>query len=292
MLTRRQNVRFDPKMVIVKIVGGLGNQMFQYAFGRTISLKYQTPLFLDLSAFTTYQLHSYSLNHFNIQARIASPQQIQKLTQKNKWWFGSKPKVFQEPHFYFCPAALSQKPSRYFDGYWQSENYFSGIIPTLRKDLSVAIAPDLVNLGYVEKMKSVNSVSLHIRRGDYVSNPSANQVHGVMGLEYYHQAIESIQRQLKDPYYFIFSDDPEWAKQNLKLDGPTDYIGHNGPEKNYEDLRLMSSCRAHIIANSTFSWWGAWLNPDPTKTVIAPKVWFASGQHNDKDLIPKNWIRI
>ena len=137
-----------------------------------------------------------------------------------------------------------------------------------------------------------NSISLHVRRADYVTNPQANQFHGVSSMEYYNKAIHKIKSIISEPHFFIFSDDITWAKQNMIIDCPTTFVSHNGPDKNYDDLRLMSFCKHHIIANSSFSWWGAWLAMNKNKVVIAPTRWFNSPDRNTKDVIPENWFSI
>ena len=136
------------------------------------------------------------------------------------------------------------------------------------------------------------SVCIHIRRGDYVEDIITNQFHGVCNLDYYYRSIEYIASKIKNPYFFVFSDDPLWVKQNLILKYPCDYIDQNFGKKDYEDMRVISKCKHNIIANSSFSWWGAWLNINPNKIVIAPKNWFKSKAINTKDLIPESWFKI
>ena len=134
-------------------------------------------------------------------------------------------------------------------------------------------------------------MSLHVRRGDYANNPSALSTHGLCSLDYYREAVNHIAEKVKEPHFFIFSDDMDWAVDNIRIKFPCEYIDHNKGPGSSEDMRLMSLCRSHIIANSSFSWWGAWLNPDPTKIVVAPKRWFARNVETP-DLIPDGWVRI
>ena len=138
-------------------------------------------------------------------------------------------------------------------------------------------------------ISQTNSVSLHIRRGDYVSNQKTNQTHGTCDLDYYQRCITEIEKEVENPYFFVFSDEIEWVKENLKINHPAEYVDQNTGDKSYEDMRLMSQCKHNVIANSSFSWWGAWLNSYPDKIVFAPKRWFASDKHNTKDLIPEGW---
>ena len=133
---------------------------------------------------------------------------------------------------------------------------------------------------------------MHIRRGDYVSNPTTNKLHGTCSLEYYHNAVDIIAAKVSNPHFFIFSDDHEWARNNFKIDYPLTFVAHNNAGKNYEDMRLMSLCKHHIIANSSFSWWGAWLGSNPKKIVCAPRGWFKDKSLNTNDIIPSDWSRI
>lgn len=141
-------------------------------------------------------------------------------------------------------------------------------------------------------MAQENAVSVHMRRGDFVSNPKSNAVHGVCPPEYYRAAIRTMAGQVEKPCFYIFSDDIAWAKDQLKLDFPCQSVEHNTGAESYNDMRLMSRCRHHIIANSSFSWWGAWLSDYPSKIVIAPRQWFLNAPHDVSDLIPHGWIRM
>jgi hypothetical protein len=141
------------------------------------------------------------------------------------------------------------------------------------------------------KISQVNAVSLHVRRGDYLQNPVTFAIHGIATLDYYQAAMQTIADSVVQPYFFIFSDDMEWVKANLKITFPRHYIEHNQGMESYNDMRLMSLCQHHIIANSSFSWWGAWLNPSAEKTVIAPGKWFADNK-NIEDLLPAEWIKL
>jgi len=291
-------------MIIVKIIGGLGNQLFQYAFGRYIAQKNGTDLKIDILGFKEYKLHKYSLRHFNIQELIASQDEVAAIAgrKQNIWERAimqvlNKPPKFpqtyiEEKHFHFDPDIMNLPDDVYLDGYWQSEKCFAGIEPVIRQEFTIKTPQTGKDKELAERMASCESVSLHIRRGDYVSNSNTNRMHGTCKLEYYYHSVEVLTQAVKSPHFFIFSDDPDWASNNLSLPYPTILVTHNGIDKNYEDLRLMSQCKHHIIANSTFSWWGAWLNPNKEKTVIAPKKWFRDKAKSTKDLIPDSWIRI
>jgi hypothetical protein len=144
-------------------------------------------------------------------------------------------------------------------------------------------------------MSNCESVSVHVRRGDYVTDPAANRVHGTCGSEYYERAAELLCEQVTSPRFFVFSDDPEAARRELRMPGPAEFIDGNVGQRDWEDLRLMTSCRHHIIANSTFSWWGAWLAHHDEQVVAAPHAWFRPGAkpgHCVRDLIPQSWMLV
>ena len=148
------------------------------------------------------------------------------------------------------------------------------------------------NLEAAAEIGACNAVSLHVRRGDYAADPVVMAMHGVCSLDYYARAVEYVLERVSKPVFFLFSDDPDWVRDHLKVRGSMRVVDQNGPDSGSEDLRLMVQCKHHIIANSTFSWWGAWLNANPDKLVIAPKRWFADGSLNTSDLLPTNWVKM
>ncbi|MCK4744844.1 alpha-1,2-fucosyltransferase, partial [Candidatus Parcubacteria bacterium] len=197
--------------------------------------------------------------------------------------------ITKEQHSHFDSKILKLIGNIYLDGYWQSEKYFKNIENSIRKEFTLKNDLQLKAKKLLRKIKNTESISIHIRRNDYISHKPANQYHGVCHLSYYKKAINVIIKKIDDPHFFVFSDDIDWCKKNLKIKFPTIFVEGN---KDYEDLILMSKCKHNIIANSTFSWWGAWLNNNPNKIVIAPKKWFRKKSINTKDLIPKTWIKI
>jgi hypothetical protein len=201
--------------------------------------------------------------------------------------------VVRERAFTFQPKVLGQRPPAYLDGYWQSEKYFGDVADVIRKDFTVKRAPSAANAAWLDRIGATVSVSIHVRRGDYVTNADANKFHGTCGIDYYQRAVQMLSSRLGGrPEFFVFSDDPAWVRANLDLGShPHHYVTNNDAQTNYEDLRLMSSCRHHIIANSTFSWWGAWLNASPDKVVVAPRRWFRADEMDDRDLVPSGWVR-
>ena len=187
---------------------------------------------------------------------------------------------------------MKQEGNVYLEGFWHSEKYFKDIENVIRQEFTIRDEPDALNKEMANKIMACEPVSIHIRRGDYVSDKKTNEFHGTCSLEYYNDAIGIITKEIKAPHFFVFSDDPVWVQDNLKLKFSTTYLVYNGAEKAYEDLRLMSLCKHHIIANSSFSWWGAWLSGNPYKIVIAPKKWFNDETIDTSDLIPDEWFRI
>jgi len=176
-------------------------------------------------------------------------------------------------------------------GYWQSEKYFIDIADILRQDLMLKSPSSRLNLELAKKIQSSLSVSLHVRRGDYAHDLATHQTHGLLPLDYYRAAINYILRLFSDASFFLFSDDIPWIKENLKIDAPHCYVDHNTPQTDFEDLRLMSLCKHQIIANSSFSWWGAWLCQNPEKVVVAPRQWYRI-EIDTRDLVPEDWIRL
>ncbi|MBW8521821.1 alpha-1,2-fucosyltransferase [Chryseobacterium chendengshani] len=293
-------------MVAVELIGGLGNQMFQYATAKALSLHRNELLLLDSRLFDNYKLHSYSLNHFNIEASVVknnlplktpsfSKRVIHKILQKLDA-FILKNKVFsiyQEKDLRFDKTLFkTNKKNIYLKGYFQSEKYFLRFEDEIRRDFEIITALKKETRDMLKIIEAGDSVSLHIRRGDYISNANANAVHGTCNLDYYHRAITIIQGKIKDPAFFIFSDDIDWAKENLKIDNTIYFVDFNDASTNYEDIKLMSACKHNIIANSSFSWWGAWLNSSKNKIVIAPSKWFNTDKLNSEDIIPESWMKI
>jgi len=290
-------------LIITKLMGGLSNQMFQYAAGRNLAHRLHGELKLDLSWFEKDDLRNYALGAFNIEEGFATAPEIKKLTVgqprpferlTNRLRRKSRkppPTYVTEMHFHFDPHILNLSSSVYLEGYWQCERYFFEIATLLRHEFTVKVPQKGQNKRMAEHIDSCNSVSIHVRRGDYVSDPDINRVHGTCSLQYYQRCVESMLERVPSPHFFVFSDDPDWVRGNLRLPAPLIIVDHNKNE-DYEDLRLMSQCKHHIIANSSFSWWGAWLSSNKNKIVLSPKQWFALQKYNTKDLIPNKWIEI
>jgi hypothetical protein len=268
--------------------------MFQYALGRNLALKNNTILKFDVSELEQDKLRNYELAIFNIPGNIASKFTMMFIRMFNNRIISKISAQYylyikqQDP--YFNEKILLKKGNIYLDGYWQSENYFKEIRNIIIKDFTIKFEQDKRNKSMIKKIKNSNSVCIHIRRGDYFSNAKTNKFHGLCSFKYYYNAIEIIVGKVKNPTFFIFSDDSQWTKENLKLKYSAIYVNINSPKKGYEDLRLISNCKHFIIANSSFGWWGAWLSDNPNKIVCAPKRWFRSA--DEGDIVPKSWIRV
>jgi len=293
--------------MITKLIGGLGNQMFQYAVARSLSVIKQTGFKMDVSGFELvkppYTPRRYELNYFSIIENFASNEEIQMFKGKKANLSVFLGKIFSilqnhtyhyysEKKFNYDPDVFELKGNIYLDGYWQTKKYFKNIKYIIKNDFTVKTEPDEKNKELINKIKNCNAVSVHVRRGDYVEVPLTSSIHGTCGLDYYKKSIDLITERINNPHFFIFSDDTKWTKENLKIGFPTTYVTHNGPDKGYEDLRLMSNCRHFIIANSSFSWWGAWLSDNLDKIVLAPERWFMKEGMDTKDLIPEGWIKV
>lgn len=280
-------------MIITNIVGGLGNQMFQYAIGRYLAKKNNTILKLDTESFDNYKIHSYSLNKLNIIENISDKSENKKF--KDRKYFNlinkSNKKHIKEKYFHFNPQILNLPDNVYLEGYWQSEKYFNSIKNILQREFSPICRIQGQNNVILDKIQSCNAVSLHVRRGDY-TNPENEAIHGLCGINYYSRAMDYIVKRVETPIFFVFSDDVKWVKQNLSIPHATFFITWNDKNESYWDMFLMRQCKHNIIANSSFSWWAAWLNNNSDKIVIAPQKWFNSLVYNDSDLIPKSWVRL
>ena len=279
--------------------------MFQYAAGRALSLERGMPLCLDISGFSSYGLHQgFELQRiFNCAAGIASEADmrdilgwqssihIRRLLLRKEMASFRRKELVIEPHFNYWPGIKHVPNDCYLVGYWQSEKYFSESASQIRADFTFRQSLEDQNVKLTQQIISVNAVSLHVRRGDYASNPQTTATHGLCTLDYYRHSIQYIAERVQQPNFFIFSDDIAWVRDNLNIAHLCHYVDCNQREKSYNDMRLMSMCNHHIIANSSFSWWGAWLNPKRDKIVVAPQNWFAN-QTDASDLLPQCWVKL
>lgn len=293
-------------MVIVRLTGGLANQMFPYAVGRRLAHLLETELKLDISGFDNYEkstdleFRRYALGVFNVCENFATQEEIRALTWREpsllERLLRRKPKrpatFVKERQYHFDPTILRLTGNVYLAGNWNSYMYFADIENIIRSDFTFRQPPTGKNLEVFNHIGVVEAVSIHVRRGDYVTNARANQIHGTCDLDYYRASVEWLMQKIEKPHFFVFSDDPDWVRQHLQVPAPCTIVDCNGPLDGHEDLRLMSHCRHHVIANSGFSWWSAWLNSRPNKLVVAPRRWFRTDKYDTSTLIPASWIRL
>lgn len=298
-------------MIISRIYAGLGNQLFQYAAGRALAERHGVAFKMDCRWFDLSipgdTPRRYELNGFNVFSQKASPEDLKPFpfTQIPKRKLGrsllprlqlflQKKRAYQsllsyrEPHFHFDTSYFDLPRHVYLVGYFQSERYFKPIEEKIRKEFAFTTDPNKENGRLLDQIEAGASISLHVRRGDYALDPRIQKYHGLCPLSYYHEAIRHIEERVENPHFYLFSDDMAWVKEHLPIRHLCTYVEKNQKAPSYEDLRLMSRCRHHILANSSFSWWGAWLSSRLDKIVIAPKRW-TNVPIDISDLIPPSW---
>lgn len=291
------------KIVIANITGGLGNQMFQYAAAKSLSLSLGYNLYVCIDSYAIKKQHNgYELDSvFDIDTPVLSKADIAKYLGRTPSsyvirqalarmkYYSYLNKSFINEHYLNRQKCLinSQRPYYYLHGYWQSDKYFRSHETEIRKIFSFEKAKKLC-IEHAQQIKATNSVSIHVRRGDYVTNQKANKLHGQCSLDYYNKAIEHILKSHRECAFYVFTDTPEWALENIQAKGAPIKFVHNTGKNAYVDMYLMSICQHNIIANSTFSWWAAKLNENIQKTVIAPQNWFTK-KETPADLLPKTW---
>jgi len=292
-------------VIIVRIMGGLGNQMFQYAFGRRLADGLGVPLRLDITPFRVRDKRRYELCDLRIEGAFASDREIARARLgRFARVRGPAGRVFpslapgpgrlvRERGFPFDPSMLGLRDGAYLEGYWQSERYFDTVADRLRADFVPRTPLRGRAAEMAEGMRHGDSVSLHVRRGDYVSEPSVSAVHLVCDEAYYVRCLEYLARRLVAPRFYVFSDEPAWARDNLRIPFPTTVVADCYDTTNIQDMWLMTHCRHHVIANSSFSWWGAWLDSRPSKVVLMPRRWFRDREPEySADIRPKGWVAL
>ena len=286
-------------MIIVKITGGLGNQMFCYAYAKALQKRGHEVKIDNSAYYDTYKLHKYQLDKYSIDLLISSKSDILKIkgnTLINKILSKMgiiKQKVIKEKTLLFDKKLLKLEDEKYVYGYFQSEKYFKEIRSILIKNFRINTEMSF----YTKKikkfiLKSKNSCSIHVRRGDYLSTEN-KKIYNSCNIEYYHKAIKLVKNKFNELVFFVFSDDILWAKNNLKIKNVI-YIDNKENNIPNEEIYLMSLCKHNVIANSSFSWWGAWLNEFKEKIVIAPKKWFKYNYLHKQslDIVCEDWIKI
>lgn len=288
-------------LVVARITRGLGNQLFQYATGLALARRLGAELKFDLEPMRSAGAASADLAGLGVALPEVSPDELRRLAPQ---WAGpfrnklillrhrltpfARRRWIREENYDFDSRLLQIRAPVYLDGYWQSERYFAELADELR----VALAPPAPTeraraLG--DELARVPTIAIHVRRGDYVTNDDAARFHGCCSLDYYRRAIEWMASATPDCRHAIFSDDPEWAAQNLRVPGDTLLVAGAPAHSALEDFHLLTRCSHFIIANSTFSWWAAWLSSGRAPRVVAPRRWFLGREINPADRFPAGW---
>jgi hypothetical protein len=303
-------------VITVSLIGGLGNQMFQYAAGKALAERHGVPLALDISGFRDYALRPFLLDRLLVPEALTAvqtePSRKPEINFTRAKWkaridrllgkaglpkLKSSPNEYREPHFQYDPAFETLGPRVSLFGYFQSERYFNSIAGNLRGWFSPREPLGAAAAAALKRIEASRlPVSVHVRRGDYLK-PGTHEVHGILGESFYRQVFDRLESMIgHEAEIFIFSDDPAAAEHVLSFI-PGSRLNHvrGDAERPWEDMALMARCRHHVIANSSFSWWGAWLNPSPDKIVVAPRAWFVAtelSKRNTIDLYPPGWILV
>jgi hypothetical protein len=301
--------------IVVHLSGGLGNQMFEYAAGRSLALKTGGRLVLDATVFTLPVVQrAYALDGYDLAAdvrfdgyaypptkpvvrfppvkRSAWIDRAAELVRRTIGPIGRKARertfsVFTERSFDFDPRFCRRGAQTYLVGYWQSERYFADIADVVRRELTYLGEPDAANARWLARIRAANAVCVHVRRGDYLL-PAHFEQHGVCSADYYRCAVRLVRERVASPQFFVFSDDWQWCREHL-ADSDMVLVDANKPGAGQDELRLMAACRHHVIANSSLSWWGAWLATSGGQVVVAPKPWFTKAP-DTPDLFPAGWV--
>ncbi|MFK8006492.1 MAG: alpha-1,2-fucosyltransferase [Saprospiraceae bacterium] len=292
-------------MVTIRLKAGMGNQMFQYAFGLRMARALGVDLRIDLSllldrargdkhVYRNYDLTIFNVSHdFTINPSIlktlykTKSSKISKLTRK---WIGRNKNYIKEPHFHVSQDILNHpKDNTIYEGWWQSEDYFSEIAAEVKDVFSFIDPIQKDSKELLHKLQNSNSVCLNVRRTDFLKVDTLNTTNE----KYFFRAAKYIAERVENPVFYIFSDDVEWCRDNIRLDYPTEVIGHEHKGRKFGNyMQLMIACQHFIIPNSSYAWWAVWLNANPSKLVVAPKVWFNDSEIDTSDLVPKEWMRL
>jgi hypothetical protein len=285
-------------MIIVRLQGGLGNQLFQYAAGKALATRLNKPFKLEtITSLQKDKQRNIALHDLQTKFELASKDEVKEFVRFPLLYrhpvsvFKTGKNIYHEPHFHFDENFFRLNDPVFLDGFWQSPLYFKGIETALREDLTVN--PELIK-NVTEKGKEMEakaSIAVHIRRGDFLDSNIA-AYHGVLSAFYFEKAIGLIKEKVPAASVYFFSDDIAWVKQNIAVDKNAEFVSSFITRSAIEDFYLMTKCRHNIIANSSFSWWPAWLNANPDKIVVAPQRWFADSSIKTNDLIPADWLRI
>lgn len=280
-------------MIIVRLCGGLGNQLFQYAAGRSLAHRLQTDLFCDEEGLAGDINRAFSLEGLDIKIKMANPKDAERLRSGAtvnrigrvlKLYKEDPVTLFFENGFCFDSRFTTVSGDLYLEGYWQSERYFEAI----SEEICTLYLGNESDATLVDNL----CVAIHIRRGDYASDLKTNAFHGLCDLDYYDMATAFINKNIGQTRSLVFTDDPAWYEKEIGNKRPWELISGQYSLSTIDELRCMARCGHQIIANSSFSWWGAWLNPNPQKLVIAPAPWFDEPSLDESTLIPEEWVRM
>ncbi len=291
-------------MIIIRLKGGMGNQMFQYAFGLNLAQRLGTELYLDLSSLLDrskgdFVYRNYDLTIFNLEAQfLTSPTFLKNIYKVKSSWLSrvlrkqiNKGKGYRkESHFHFEPKLVEEASEKtIYEGWFQSPKYFAGIESVLQQHFS--FKQDILSGSQelFKRIKNTNSICLNVRRTDFIKVDNLNTT----SKDYFIQAAKYFIENTEAPHFFIFSDDVEWCRENIKLNAPLEIVDHSHKGIKFSNyMQLMSFCKHFIIPNSSFAWWAVWLNNNPSKMVVAPKKWFNDASIDTTDLVPEQWIRL
>jgi hypothetical protein len=296
-------------MLIVRITGGIGNQLFQYAFARSLSIELNRNFKLDLSWYRNYHKfeeesnpdaatkRTYLLDKFNVKKNLLNPLYLSISYRLNNYSILNKVKKYPVLN-YFSYSTITESEfdiykiqylkNVYISGFWQKNDLFEKYSDLLKEEFTLKNNLSVENEFFFNKIEQSTSIAIHIRRGDLLSRPAAVAEQPYSTYKYYTKSINIMKEKLEKPELFVFSDDIDWVKNNYNFDLPTTFIDNDGPD--YEHFNLMCNCKHQIIANSTFSWWAAWLNNYQDKIIIAPKWWYRDTKKNESIIrIPEDW---
>lgn len=289
----------------VRLSGGLGNQLFQYAAGRALALDLDTRLVLDASAFgrarrgetpRAFELAPFGVRgQVSVGGRLGLAGRLRRAPWLAPWLSGWR--LFVEHDLTYNDAVSSVRDGTLLVGYWQSFHYFQRHAAAIAGELAPVRDVSAASRRVADLIDALPSVAVHVRRGDYVTLQAAAALHGLLPLEYYRGALDFVRSRVQQPTWFVFSDDPQWCREHLLPAGETIVVvDHNPGHDAWQDLWLMGRCRHHVIANSSFSWWGAWLadqhRAGQPRVVVAPAQWFAGQQHDTRDRFPPHWTTL
>lgn len=291
-------------MIVIRLKGGMGNQMFQYAFGLQVATLLNTELKVDLSSLLDrskgdFVYRNYDLPIFKINDELLmNPQllktiykpKVQRITKWVRQYIDNGKTFIKEKHFHFQPELMTNPTDNaVYEGWFQSEKYFKDIADTVRTEFDF-IDPILeISKPLLNKIQTTNAICLNVRRTDFLKVDTLNTT----DKNYFFNAAKYMVKEIDSPVFYIFSDDIAWCRENIILDAPVVVVGHEHKGRKFGNyMQLMTACKHFIIPNSSYAWWAVWLNKQVNKIVIAPKNWFNDTTIDTSDLVKKEWVRL